>query len=548
MENSIKRIKIENFRKFENIEIDFNEAQLSSIVGENGTGKTSILDAISLASSNRVGNISEKDFRNKSNPIIITLEYNKYFIIRHERPYGRYKKHMKVLCDSITLEVRMRERASAGQLFNSPFTFKKTANPIKYSDKSTEIKTGKLPGNIKRSNPNIPKQCLLEQEIYKAFLNGEEDEPESLDPLYHFTINTYSNTEYLPYVFYFKKNREKDLKKGMGSLYQKVVEELNWKARNKISENNNLKDKIVKIENEVKISINSFLRNKILNPLKQDLVQISNEFGSLDVKALDIDGFFNSSTLSVVPAHGGEESVPVSSLGSGFEIIVSLFLAKTIASYSKETIIVLIDEPEKHLHPQLEKRLLNSLKAANFQLIFSTHSSYLVDIVDYESVKRLGIDGIVYPQKEMLKSLVHGKELEKHVKDIGKYHYSKTLLQRDHEDLVFAKGVLIVEGSIDKFGFLKIAESKGYDWNEIDIVSTQGKENICHILILTIIYGIPSYVVFDEDNTTVPVSLQSLFEAFSNVYKSSFSNSFESELNISSNVKYKFAKAMEKNR
>jgi predicted ATP-dependent endonuclease of OLD family len=318
MENSIKRIKIENFRKFENIEIDFNETQLSSLVGENGTGKTSILDAISLASSNRVGNISEKDFRNKSNPILITLKYNKYFIVRHERPYGRYKKHMKVLCDSITLEIRMRERASAGQLFNSPFTFKKTANPIEYSDKSTEIKIRKLPWNIKRSNPNIPKQCLLEGEVYKAILDGEEDEPESLEPLYHLTINTYSNTKYLPYVFYFKRNREKDLKKGMGSLYQKVVEELNWKARNKISENNTLKDKIVEIENEVKTSINSFLRSKILNPLKQDLVQISSEFGSLDVNVLDIDGFFNSSTLSVVSSHGGEESIPVSSLGSGF--------------------------------------------------------------------------------------------------------------------------------------------------------------------------------------------------------------------------------------
>jgi hypothetical protein len=70
---------------------------------------------------------------------------------------------------------------------------------------------------------------------------------------------------------------------------------------------------------------------------------------------------------------------------------------------------------------------------------------------------------------------------------------------------------------------------------------------VTNILILTIIYGIPSYVVFDKDNTTIPVPLQSLFDAFSYVHKSSFSNSFESELGISSDVrKYKFAKAMEK--
>lgn len=43
----IDNIQIKNYRKFEKIVIDFNP-RMNVIIGNNGVGKTSILDALSL--------------------------------------------------------------------------------------------------------------------------------------------------------------------------------------------------------------------------------------------------------------------------------------------------------------------------------------------------------------------------------------------------------------------------------------------------------------------------------------------------------------------
>lgn len=43
----LKRLKLNNFRRFRDFEIDFHE-QLTVIVARNGLGKTSVLDAITL--------------------------------------------------------------------------------------------------------------------------------------------------------------------------------------------------------------------------------------------------------------------------------------------------------------------------------------------------------------------------------------------------------------------------------------------------------------------------------------------------------------------
>lgn len=61
MENYLEKIKICGFKKFENIEVNFNK-RWNFIVGDNGCGKTSILRAIALSLSN-----SGNDYRCREN-------------------------------------------------------------------------------------------------------------------------------------------------------------------------------------------------------------------------------------------------------------------------------------------------------------------------------------------------------------------------------------------------------------------------------------------------------------------------------------------------
>ncbi len=43
----IKKVSIENFRGFENIELEF-QSDLTVLIGENGAGKTAVLDCLAL--------------------------------------------------------------------------------------------------------------------------------------------------------------------------------------------------------------------------------------------------------------------------------------------------------------------------------------------------------------------------------------------------------------------------------------------------------------------------------------------------------------------
>ena len=59
-------------------------------------------------------------------------------------------------------------------------------------------------------------------------------------------------------------------------------------------------------------------------------------------------------------------------------MIISLLYLETLASLSNEEILIIIDEPELHLHPSLQEHFIKYLKAisAEKQILLSTHSPY----------------------------------------------------------------------------------------------------------------------------------------------------------------------------
>ena len=70
--------------------------------------------------------------------------------------------------------------------------------------------------------------------------------------------------------------------------------------------------------------------------------------------------------------------IGVENLGSGIEMIISLLLLETLAALSKDDIIIIIDEPELHLHPSLQEKFIQYLRkiSPEKQIIVSTHSPY----------------------------------------------------------------------------------------------------------------------------------------------------------------------------
>ena len=103
-------------------------------------------------------------------------------------------------------------------------------------------------------------------------------------------------------------------------------------------------------------------------------------------KEVGFEGFFiQMPELFVISQHG---MFPLESISGGAAAIVDLAWQVYLASKIYDNFVVLIDEPENHLHPSLQKRLLPSFISAfpKAKFIVATHSPLMITSIEDSAV------------------------------------------------------------------------------------------------------------------------------------------------------------------
>jgi len=159
------------------------------------------------------------------------------------------------------------------------------------------------------------------------------------------------------------------------------------------------------------------------------------------------------------------------SLGFNNLIYIAVILGdikERIADNANQHFVLLIEEPESHLHPQLQLNLYNFLKSAsspnNCQLFITSHSPTLTSKADLDNIILLRENAVNIGG--CFENRVHEKIVEQTVKKkvltAVDFKYRKKQLERyldvTKSQLFFARGLLFVEGISEKLLLKSFAE------------------------------------------------------------------------------------------
>ncbi len=334
----LKKIKIQNYRLFNsdppfevqafNVPDSTNEGSgLTVFVGENGCGKSSLLDAIALPLlSYKADGFSIQDINNPAEKSVIELFSQSDFEVDGTMPKGSFKSK------GFTFEggVRSREnRAYLSSMIVSDQKFIKADGEEKPKDGSPDL----------RVNVNNP---------FKGQRFSEND------------------------ILFLDKNRTYQIRSGTynPTRFDRLVEDFDFQyIKDK-------KEEIPDVNNDFKNTNKFSVENKFLN----DAIQKFNAISKSDITLNFIDNWRPHTKCFFAEKKENNPQIPLSMIGAGYEMIFSLLYSFSLSQLSCILLIVLIDEPELHLHPALQEAFVATLLdfSKTAQIVLTTHSPLLV--------------------------------------------------------------------------------------------------------------------------------------------------------------------------
>ncbi|HAT9834820.1 TPA: AAA family ATPase, partial [Legionella pneumophila subsp. pneumophila] len=204
---------------------------------------------------------------------------------------------------------------------------------------------------------------------------------------------------------------------------------------------------------------------------------------------LDTMNFYKSLDLLVKE---GDFLISATQMGEGVQNAIVLAILQSFEETRKRGAILLIEEPEMFLHPQMQRSLYKTIRriGASNQVIYTTHSPHFLSVPEYSDIVMIRKSSL--GTKGFLSTLENDdKRRQKLIKE----------LDPERGELFFAKKLLLVEGDTEKLMLPVYASRFNLDLDRVGatIVEVGGKKNLLEFAKIGISFDIPVGILYDTD-------------------------------------------------
>jgi predicted ATP-dependent endonuclease of OLD family len=465
MAHIIANIKVENFRSIKSESFILNN--FTPLVGYNNGGKSNLLEAIKWLL--RRTNLIESDFNDVTKPVIVEAKVIGLTTEIVEALEAKHKKKIEKFIKENSIQIRRSQ--------NAPNSKENCSFDLLSDDGTWEVNPNGIDQSI---------QALFPDPIHiGAMENSEED---------------------------VSKNKAGTT---IGKLLKDILEPLEAKYSSEVfnalkdineqlsSEGTNRAKELTDFDDSVNTKINEFF------PGVEIKVHIPNP---------EIKEVLGKGTIRVFEDNAvcGRD---ISSLGHGAQRSIQMALVRHLADVKRSSdnkftnTLLLIDEPELYLHPQAVIILRESLKALSkngYQVIFSTHSPFMINSVDIENT--------VFVRKDKANGTFTRPTIKSAIQQLKLDALSQIELIHDFSNssnILFSDKVILAEGKTEKRVLPTIIEAiteKSLGENKIALVSLQGAGSLKRTMDVLTALGLPSKGVVDLDYAITKFRTHKLFD------------------------------------
>lgn len=519
----LKAVQIQGYRAHEDTTVTL-ENGLTVVVGRNNTGKTSFVEIIDKFIGNNTNNrLHAADFSAKQTETLvgslsstedkhltpdtlptIKLKLKIQYDLEEDKPEAlaaitRYITTLDIRCKNMIIEC----------------TYKPT-DPERACTTLCELKNNSDTINFDTVIKTIDRHCNYKA-TYSAYstVENDQDNPEEQQKQHLFEevtnnesrdltidqVKRIIQTEYI-YAQIDLDDTSTDSRHNLSNAFENFYKE--------ISEDEDIRQNLDAAVENMQADLTSAYSTFFEQALKSiETITRNTHAGGLNLTVgseLKTGRMINSTTRVRYRDNTTEQVYPESHNGLGYSRLTYTILQilafkekRSRRNYDTPINLLLIEEPEAHLHPQMQEvfiRLVDGILNSDSQLIITTHSSHILSERKLESLRYFKRDGYRIECKDI--SLWAKNELtlkEKAYNTISNY------LQLRISDLFFADCAILIEGAAERILLPKAITMCAEDLNRSHYTIIEvGGAYAQHFIPLLDFIKIPSLIITDIDS------------------------------------------------